>query len=203
MLLSAGIAVPKALLVHGFITAKGKKMSKTLGNTVDVDEALSRYGVDALRYFLLREIPTTEDGDFNLDRFDIRYLELANGLGNLVSRVTTLAEKNDIVFSGKYEDLKDITVEYEECFVELRLDKALEVVVKKIEACNDYISREEPWAIKDDKERLENIVGACLIAIKDIAEKLTPFVPETSEKILAIFKAEKIVKAEPLFPKET
>ncbi|MBI2448195.1 methionine--tRNA ligase [Candidatus Microgenomates bacterium] len=202
MLLSADIEPSKGILVHGHIISGGKKMSKTLGNTIDVDEALGRYGVDALRYFLLREIPTTEDGDFTWERFDIRYNELANGLGNLVSRVTNLAEKNNIAFSEKYQDLENISEEYDKCFTELRLDKALEVVAKKIEACNNFIAKEEPWAIKDDKEKLEEIIGICLVAIKDIAGKLLPFIPEISEKILSIFKQEKIVKAEPLFPKK-
>ncbi|MCK4918904.1 MAG: methionine--tRNA ligase [Candidatus Pacebacteria bacterium] len=94
MLLSAGLPLPKKLLVHGFITSDGQKISKSLGNVIDPLEVAEKYGVDALRYYLLKEIPSGGDGDFSFARFEEVYKsDLQNGLGNLVSRTLTLAEK--------------------------------------------------------------------------------------------------------------
>jgi len=94
MLLSAGLPLPKKIFVHGFITSGGQKISKSLGNTIDPFEVVDKYGMDALRYYLLKEIPSGGDGDFSFERFEEVYqTDLANGLGNLVSRTLTLAKK--------------------------------------------------------------------------------------------------------------
>ena len=107
MLLSAGIALPRSILIHGFVTHNGDKMSKTLGNVVDPVQVAKRYGTDALRYYLLREIPVGRDGDFNDKLFVERYnADLANNLGNLVNRVHTLISRNqiqDFVFDQNHE----------------------------------------------------------------------------------------------------
>ncbi len=199
MLLSGDIGVPKAILVHGFITSKGKKMSKTLGNVINIEEAVNRYGVDALRYFLIREIPTTEDGDFTWDRFDERYnSDLANSLGNLVSRVTNIAEKNDIEFENNN---KAQIIDLKNYFTYYKLDKALEKVWEAIHEANKYIDDEKPWTIKDNEEKLSSVINNLLSDIKVIGETLSPFMPETSEKIIKIFENKKIKKVEPLFPK--
>jgi len=95
ILLSAGLPLPKALYVHGFITADGQKMSKTLGNVIDPFKLVEKYGVDVTRYFLLREIPSGDDGDFSYDKLERRYnADLANTYGNLVSRILTLIDKS-------------------------------------------------------------------------------------------------------------
>ena len=94
MLKSAGLEVPKKLYVHGFVTSEGKKMGKSLGNVVDPVEYANNYGADALRYYLLSQIPTQDDGDFARERFFETYqAHLANNVGNLVSRVVAMAEK--------------------------------------------------------------------------------------------------------------
>ena len=207
MLLSAGIKLPKAIFVHGFINAVGgQKMSKTLGNVIDPPEIISRYGADALRYYLLREIPTFKDGDFSWERFDICYNELANGLGNLVSRVTNIAEKNNIGFVDvllKVEP-EDENLSNDKLYGYLdsyQLDKALEIVRNQISNCNLIVATEKPWEMKENKEELILKINIYLNQIKNIGINLSPFMPETSEKILKIFNGEKIVKAEPLFPK--
>ena len=93
MLMSAGVEPSKQIFIHGFITAGGQKMSKSLGNVVDPFEEVAEYGTDALRYYLLREIPSHDDGDFSRTRMEERYAELANRLGNLVSRVAAMSVK--------------------------------------------------------------------------------------------------------------
>lgn len=199
MLLSAGIELPKAILAHGFVNSGGKKMSKSLGNSIDPQEVLSRHGCDPLRFFITREIPTTEDGDFTFERFDERYnTDLANSLGNLVSRVTNIADKNEI----KFVDLNLEKINIDEFFHEYRLDRALEKIWEKIYEANKYVDDEKPWSIKDDPEKLNNVINNLLNQIKSIGEALAPFMPETSEKILNIFDGEKILKADPLFPRK-
>ena len=94
ILLSAGLSLPKTIFVHGYITVNGQKMSKSLGNVVDPFKLVEKYGADAVRYFLLREIPPVEDGDYTPEKFKVRYnADLAGGLGNLVARVIKMAEK--------------------------------------------------------------------------------------------------------------
>uniref|UniRef100_A0A7C4M5F6 Methionine--tRNA ligase n=1 Tax=candidate division CPR3 bacterium TaxID=2268181 RepID=A0A7C4M5F6_UNCC3 len=199
MLLSFGIDLPKSILVHGFVNVGGKKMSKSIGNVIDPEEALGRHGVDPLRYFLIREIPTTDDGDFSFERFDERYeSDLANSLGNLVSRVTNIAEKNGIEFRIMNQESR---IDLEEYFREYKLDRALEAIWEKVYEANKYVDETKPWSIKDDPEKLDLIINNLLNSIKNIAEALTPFMPETAKKILKIFESEKIVKSEPLFPK--
>jgi methionyl-tRNA synthetase len=199
MLLSGGIKPPANILVHGFVTSGGKKMSKTTGNIIDPEEALARYGKDALRYFLIREIPTTEDGDFTFEKFDARYeSDLANSLGNLISRVTNIAEKNEIIFKDQNIEKINLSKEYGE----YRFDKVLEKIWEKVYEANKYVDDEKPWSIKDNPEKLSLVINNLLNSIKSIGEALISFLPETSEKILNIFKQEKILKAEPLFPRK-
>jgi len=198
MLMSMGFSLPKAILIHGHIISDGRKMSKTLGNVVDQKEVFARYGIDPARYFLIKQIPTDNDGDFTWDGFDARYnADLANSLGNLVSRVTNIAEKNDIVF----EDLNLETINLVEYFKEYRLDKALEKIWDYIRSSNKYVDDAKPWEIKNDPKKLIEVTNNLLNQIKIIGEALASFMPETSEKILKIFESEKITKAEPLFPK--
>jgi methionyl-tRNA synthetase len=114
MLLSAGLPLPKSIFVHGFITVEGEKMSKTLGNIIDPAELSQKYGSDAVRYYLLREISTYEDGDYSKKKFEERYnADLANGIGNLVSRVATLGERITPVefdFEKDIDDMKKVSV---------------------------------------------------------------------------------------------
>ena len=111
MLLSLGLPLPKAILVHGFITVAGQKMSKSLGNVVDPFELIEKYGADAARYFLLREIPPTEDGDFTIGKFEQRYnADLASGLGNLVARGITLSSKFQIPNKFQIQIYKKLSI---------------------------------------------------------------------------------------------
>lgn len=194
MLLSAGIEVPKAIYVHGFITSGGHKMSKSLQNVISPVEISEKYGREALRYYLLREIPTTDDGDFTLDRFvDLYNSDLANNLGNLVNRVFSMTERylGGIVprkssdgehFSEKYSVMWE---KYHDAVSEFNLKKAIEEVMLHVDDANKYIEDEKPWVVaKEDEEKLKDILYNLLEMLRHIANALYPFIPEASEKIL-------------------
>lgn len=204
MLMSAGLPLPKQVFAHGFFTINGEKMSKSLGNVVDPVEVAKKYGHDALRYYLLREIPFGEDGDFSFERFEERYnADLANGLGNLVSRVFTLAEKHlDKLPKEDKKIFSDFWKNYDKAVAELKLHTALGLIWEEISKCDIIVDKEKPWELaKTDKEKLAKVLNDLLKRIQQIALALRPFMPETAEKILKCFETGKPQKPEPLFPR--
>ena len=191
MLLSLGMDLPKTILVHGFINSAGQKMCKSLGNVVDPFELVKKYGADAVRFFLLREIPSTEDGDFTEEKFVERYNgDLASGLGNLVARVVTLAQKFEV------KNFKDFSIDFsipKNFWEEFNFGAYLRTVWGFIGVCDKYIEDNRLWEGNKNQG-----VESLLYAIAKIAELLRPFLPETSEKILKQLKNK---KSEPLFPR--
>ncbi len=202
MLLSLKLDLPETIFVHGFITVSGQKMSKSLGNIVDPFELIKKYGVDAVRYFLLREILPTEDGDFTYDKFEKRYnSDLSKGLGNLVARVLSLAEKNGVK-SKEGKLIKELSSEinktqenYKKSLENFKFNEVLISIWGLISFCDEYINRTEPW--KESKNQKE-VIGNLLYAIGNIAELLKPILPETAGKILSQLKGR---KSEQLFPR--
>lgn len=185
-LLSAGLPLPKSIFVHGYITAEGRKMSKSLGNAIDPFQLIEKYGTDAVRYFFLREIPPTEDGDFSYEKFEARYnADLASGLGNLVARVLKVSH---LQFSVPEKALtlgfqKIVDKNKKACIQaleEFRFNEALVFIWNLIHRCDRYIEKERPW---EESERREKVIANLLFAIAEIAKLLEPFLPETSEKI--------------------
>jgi len=203
LLFSAGLKLPKIIFVHGFITVAGQKMSKSLGNVIDPFELVKKYGTDAVRYFLLREIPPTEDGDFTYEKFEARYnSDLASGLGNLVARVLTLATKLKIKnekFKITNQNLKSIIDEtwknYKKALDEFKFNEVLISIWELISVCDRYIEKERPW---EENKKQKEVISNLLFAISNIAEMLKPFLPETSEKIFCQLKTQ---KSEILFPR--
>lgn len=224
MLLSAGLPLPKAIYVHGFITVDGEKMSKTIGNVVDPFEAVKKYGAEVVRYFLLREIPSGDDGDFSYKKLKERYNgDLANGLGNLVQRILTLIENNldnELIYKTEFiqEDVKKFVIEVKEKYKEnienFALHEALGNIWEIISFADKYLDDRKPWAaIKhDEKEFLEIMTNLVFMSYTIWAFLLESFMPETAKKIRDSFGAEeKIIQIEnykfivkksgPLFPR--
>jgi len=205
MLLSLGLKLPRIIFVHGFITVVGQKMSKSLGNVIDPFELVKKYGVDAVRYFLLREIPSTEDGDFTYEKFEARYnSDLAKGLGNLVARVITMVIKSKSV-ETRYQQTKGNRLfisfvkktqnKYKKFVENFKFNEALISIWDLISFCDKYIEKERPW---EEKENQKEVISNLLFSLSEIAKLLQPFLPETSEKIYQQLKNK---KSEPLFPR--
>ena len=210
MLLSAGYALPDKLLVHGYLNISGKKMSKSLGNVLDPLELLNKYKTDTVRYSLLRN-SVFEDSDYSEEKLVERHNhELADKLGNLISRVSTLAEKYGLKKSeSKKLDATHLARKVKEHLDNLELDKALGEIFAFIDKCNEYVQEKKPWETKD-----KQVLYELAKAIKDAAILLSPFIPETSEKIAKVFnfdinikelgkplKVSKIKKSDMLFKK--
>jgi len=201
ILFALKLPLPKNILVHGFITSNGQKISKSLGNIVCPVELVKKYGIDPVRYFLLREIPSTEDGDFTYQKFEERYnSDLANGLGNLVARILTLAEKLNIrevktpqvAARSFFNTPKE---KYNNSLKAFEFNETLSAVWEIIGTFDRYIEKEEPW--RGDKNAVQ-VVSDSLFALKEIAEILQPFLPETSEKISEQIRTK---KSKPIFPR--
>jgi len=178
-LLSAGIELPKKVFAHGWWTFNNKKISKSHGRVIHVDELVSIAGVDSARYFLFRATPFGQDGDFSESALIQRHDdELANKLGNLVSRTAGLIEKIGL---EKCENklLKKLNLkEIEEKIQELEFDKALNLIFEFIDNCNEYVQNKKPWETKD-----KTVLYELADSIKAISILLWPFIPESCEKI--------------------
>ncbi|MBT3405420.1 methionine--tRNA ligase [archaeon] len=197
MLLSAGLDLPKEVIVHGFLTVDGKKMSKSVGNVVSPLELRKKYEADSIRYALMRATPFGDDGDFSEDALVARHNdELANKLGNLVARVAGLIAQNGVNQTSN-KLIKKLKVKEIGKFIEnYEFDKALNLIFAFIDNCNEYVQNEKPWESKDGKVLFE-----LKESILKIAELLWAFIPETSEKITKQFSAKEIKKGEILFKK--
>jgi methionyl-tRNA synthetase len=210
LLLGAGYSLPKSIFVHGYFTIGGQKMSKSLGNVISPVYLVNKYGADSVRYYFMRNLSFGNDGDVSEEGLIERHNnELANKLGNLVSRVSALAETHGIKKTENKLIKKLKIKEIEKSFENYELDRVISQVFSFIDICNEYIQEKKPWESKDSK-----ILYELADSIKSIAILLSPFIPETSEKISRVFnfnldfseikkllKETKIKKSEILFKK--
>ena len=198
MLMSAGLPNSKQILIHGFINVGGQKMSKSLGNVTNPFPLVEKYGTDVLRYFLLREIPSTEDGDFSEEKLVARYnSDLANGLGNLVQRILTLIDtkmdgeliyKGELINKGVRNQIDEKFKVYKTNIENFSLHEALTNVWELISFADKYMDDRKPWAaIKHDEAEFLTIMTNLIYILHTIAWSLQPFMPETSKKISEIF----------------
>ncbi len=183
LLLALKYELPRTLFIHGYFTVDGQKMSKSLGNAISSNYFVEKYGADSLRYFLIRNIPFGQDGDFSEQALIERHNnELADKLGNLISRVSALIEKNGL---EKCENklLKKLKLkEINQLFNKYELDKVLNEIFGFIDICNEYVQNKKPWETKDKK-----VLYELADSIKAIGILLYPFIPSTSEKIAEHF----------------
>ncbi len=209
MLMSAGLPLPGQVLVHGFFTINGQKISKTVGNVIDPLDEVKKYGADAVRYFLLREIPFGADGDYSDDKLRERYNgDLANGLGNFASRVLTLASQEELAM-GKVDGAFEAAIAamkrtVQEKLASYKFSEALAAVWEALSFGDRYVNDEKVWEIKDGVKRKQAFFN--LITLLDnAAATLAPFLPQTSKKIAEaiVWDGDKLhaKKIEPLFPR--
>ena len=190
MLFGLGLDLPKTLYVHGFVTNEGQKMSKSLGNVVDPLDVVSKYGLDAFRYYIFRHGPASEDVDFSWDKFETAYnSELANELGNAVQRVSAMIKKYQNGVIGELSDSKHDVGQYHAAIAECRFDRALDAVWDQVRGLNQYIEEEKPWQIAKEKDddHLKEVLAEAASSLMEIADLLVPFLPGTAEKIQYVF----------------
>ena len=217
-LMSAGLPLPKQVFGHGFILAKsGEKMSKSLGNVVDPMDMAARYGVDAMRYFLLREVSFGQDGSYSHEAIVNRVnSELANSFGNLAQRSLSMIFKNlDGVIPAPGEAEEDRTLlaqvdsackELEREFDRFAFSVGLEAWMGAVFACNAYIDAAAPWALKKtDPERMAAVLGTLVVAVRKLAVAVAPIIPASAEKLITLIDSGKdgtaIAQPTPIFPR--
>lgn len=199
MLLSAQLPTPKTIFVHGYITADGQKMSKSLGNVIDPFALVEKYGLEPVRYYLLKEIPTHSDGDFSYSRFAELYTaDLANGFGNLCSRVAKLASTGHSFTPLAQDELLDHP-SYFEAMNQYELSLAAQVLQSDLTKIDQQLNIDKPWKLTGEEQRLS--LAKAVAAIQKLAYLLQPFMPNTAHQIYQHFSQPQIGALQPLFPR--
>ena len=196
-LMSAGIALPKQVYGHGFLLSRGEKMSKSVGNVVDPMVLAERFGVDALRYFLLREVTFGQDGSYSAEAIVNRAkAELANSFGNLAQRTLSMIVKNLDgilpVVEPNEEDLELLSSISEAARTQVPLEfdrfafsQGIEAWISAVFRCNQYVDRMAPWALrKTDPERMKVVLATLFQCIRDLAIAIRPIVPSSADRLL-------------------
>jgi methionyl-tRNA synthetase len=201
LLLALEMPLPEKIFVHGFFTIDGQKMSKSLGNVIWPEQLVEKFGVDGARYLLMSSLAYGHDGDISWDKLAEKYnADLANGLGNLINRTMTLAQK--VVFKHTGEKNKGISERIKKLYEEIKPKEILEEIWKEINWANKYIEEKRLWElVKNNEAEAKKVLEELFTTIYDVAENLKPFMPETAEKILKILDSAEIKKGEILFPR--
>ncbi len=205
ILLGLGQPLPEKLFVHGFINVANQKMSKSIGNVVSPDEIVKKYNADVFRYYVLRHIPSYDDGDFSWEQLESSYNnELANELGNTVQRTSAMITQYQNGITGAIPPAGHDIAQYIDALEKCRFDRALEEVWEQVRELNRYIEETKPWAINKsgDKDHLQEVLAYQVSCLLEIAELLQPFMPETALTIRHIFEEGVIKPIEgTLFPR--
>lgn len=202
MLMSVGIEPSKQVFIHGYVTADGQKMSKSIGNVINPYDLVAEYGTDATRLYLLGGMPSWQDGDYSKEQFEILFAtKLANGLGNLVSRVAAMCAKSfpegidRVVYEGNVSALADALNEYD-------FRKYVDLVWDVVDLANVKIGTEEPFKlVKVDREAAKKSLSELAAMIRWIGAALEPVIPVTAAEILRRYEGDILVAGEPLFPR--
>jgi len=194
MLMSAGLALPRQVFGHGWVLTKGRKMSKSLGTVLDPLDAAKRVGPDPLRLYLMKEIVFGSDGDFTWDRFEEKFnVDLANNLGNLVNRVTAMAERyrQGRLAAAPADDrlagaAAGVVRTYRAAMDELAIDRACRDAFRLVDATNEFIASSEPWTLAKDEAaaRLDAVLWNAAEGLRVAAMLLSPVMPSSAAEIL-------------------
>lgn len=201
MLMSANLPLSRQIIVNGFITVDGQKMSKSLGNVIDPVKLAKDYGVDSLRYFIGRELTTFEDSDFTMKRFKEAYnANLANGLGNLASRILKMSS---LYITNPFNISKTpLPFEFVDYLEKYEINKAFDFVWDKISEADALIQKTEPFKlVKTDKNKAIEIIEELLVKLERIADMLEFIIPSTATTIKGLIKENKF-PSKPLFPRK-
>lgn len=211
VLMALDLPLPKQDFAHGWWTIEGEKMSKTLGNFIDPKDITDKYGVDAFRYFIFREVPFGQDGDFGMEAFKKRFnADLANDLGNLLSRTLNMAAKNVGEIPQNYTNENSALLKkaeetnklYDQNMNALAFDKALDAIWALAGYMNKYIDETKPWMLaKTDPEKTKEILLELVFALRYFGAWLAPFMPNSAKEISRRLASGKIEKYGPLFPR--
>ena len=215
--MSAGLPLPRQVYAHGFLLARGEKMSKSLGNVVDPMALAERFGVDALRYFLLREVTFGQDGSYSAEAIVSRCnAELANSFGNLAQRSLSMIFKNlDGVIPDPGEADEDralLALVEQACqslagqFERFAFSAGLEAWMTAVFACNQYVDATAPWALKKaDPARMAEVLGTLVAAIRMLTVAVAPIIPGSADKLLTLIDSGEggapIAQPQPIFPR--
>ncbi len=228
LLMAAEIELPERLIVHGYLLTDGEKMSKSLGNVLDPFAVIDRFGADALRFYLMREVPFGQDGSVSTPAFEQRYeSELANELGNLASRSLAMvmryrdgivpAVDPDPALAGDFEGLGE---RVSELIDRAELTSALDEIWQRVRRLNRYVEQQAPWQLAKDDARageLDRVLATLAEGLRAVAVLLWPYLPASSERLLRALGAPDVALAgatlgagalarvqtiEPLFPKD-
>ena len=216
-LMSAGVELPKTVYGHGFLLSRGEKMSKSVGNVVDPLGLSEAFGVDALRYFLMREVTFGQDGSYSAEAIVNRVnAELANSFGNLAQRTLSMVFKNLggvlPAAGGAPEDTELLTKVDAACsdlsqrFGQYGFSAGLEAWMGAIFACNAYVDTQAPWALrKTDPDRMAAVLGTLVAAVRQLTQAVAPVIPESADKLLTLIDSgrdgQPIAQPQPLFPR--
>ena len=192
--------LPERIFVHGYLLMDGEKMSKSLGNVLDPFAVIERFGADALRFYLLRDVPFGQDGSVSTEAFEQRYTsELANDFGNLASRTLAMVVRyrDGVVAPGEVDpvlvpDFDGLTARVEELIGKAELTLALEEIWERVRRLNRYVEEQAPWQLAKDDSRageLDRVLGTLVEGLRVVAVLLWPYLPASSERLLAALSA--------------
>ena len=228
LLMAAEIELPEHIFVHGYLLMEGEKMSKSLGNVLDPFTVIERFGADALRFYLLRDVPFGQDGSVSTSAFELRYeSELANELGNLASRTIAmvLRYRDGVVSPGELDgalraDFDGLGGQVSERIDRAELTVGLEEIWQRVRRLNRYVEESAPWQLSKDPARgseLDRVLRTLVEGLRTVTVLLWPYLPSSSERLLAALGAqdlslagaelgagriERVAAIESLFPKD-